>query len=79
MKEFTPGSFTQKGVRTETNKQRRKDPSFSRMMNPKLKNGNMRKKLRIIVGTNAVPKNLLRQLVDVRMGRVQSQKKPDVR
>ena len=79
VKEFTPGYFTQQGVRTETNKQMQKDPSFSRMMNPKLKNGNVQKKVRIIVGTNAVPKNLLRQLVDIRMSRVRSQKKPDVR
>ena len=37
------------------------------------------KLVRIIVGANAVRKNLLRQLVDVRTGRVLSQPKPVVR
>ena len=42
-KEFTPGYFTQQGVRTETNKQSPNEPSFNQMMNSKLKTGKVRK------------------------------------
>ena len=43
VKQFSPGSFTQQGVRPETNKVRTNDPSFDRMMNRKLKTGKVRK------------------------------------
>ena len=39
VKQFEPGRFTQKGATTESNKQRGRDPSFSRMSNPKIKEG----------------------------------------
>ena len=43
VKEFTPGYFTQQGVRTETNKVRQNDPRFNRMINFKWKKGKVQK------------------------------------